>query len=340
MLRVFLFLICLIQFLYAVELKDKAQKAFVEGDYENALILYDSLAISSEGAASDNARVMKAVIYEEYLGQLDSAQLIYQKLLHESPQSRSAKRWKRRLDKIEMLMPEKEVYASYRMTLMSREKASQKVGKLQSLFDKYPNFSKREELGRLLITQQNDLRNFGKALAVMEELRRKGAVFKKEVYKSAQVNAWREKITFLGWILVGVVLIGSLFLIKKVDKREVLGQFIKLLLAWIVITTIYLLAYYLHFSKDSNNPFIWHAPILLMGLMVIPILWLSLSSAFFKSAKLFYPLGLVPSLLLIFLLYHGFLYYQKQPMVLMDTFEDRMGEFFGLEKEDIKDGKN
>lgn len=340
MLRVFLFLFCCIHFLSATELKEKAQSAFVEGDYKKALILYDSLVISSEGAVSDNARAMKAVIYEEYLGQLDSALSIYTYLLQHSPHSRRVRRWKRRSQKIEKLLPEKELYAAYRMTLMSREKAEDKVGKLQSLFDKNPEFSKREELGRLLITQHNDLRNFGKALSVMETLKESGITFKDEHYKAAQVHAKRENITTLSWIVLVLILGASLFMLTKVDTRQVFGYFFKLSLGWFIIIVIYLLAYYLHFSKDANNPFVWYAPILLMGLMVVPLFWLCLSSNYFKSAKLFYPVGLLPALLLIFLLYHSFLYYQKQPMVIMDTFEDRLGESFGFENEEIEDGKN
>lgn len=337
----FLILLLLLSLLNGANITSKdAQKLFVEGHYTEALNAYSNVALSQTGVKRANAKAMRAIIFEEYLGEVDSALAIYAKLLEEPLPQRLKKRWKRKEQKLLALGAQKEVYGSYRRSLISRQDTKVKVEELVTIFEKHPDFIKREELGRLIITQYNEIGSYRKSYNILKKLVGTGSEFEPSVIEQAKRNAFREFQTYFAFIYLGLIFILSILILFKINSMKWLKKISPFLGVWGVITAVYQIVYLIWFKQMDNNPFEWYAPLVLMGGLTLPFLWISLVQEKVKKGYSFILIAILPALCGIYLVVHTFLYMQKQPMELMDVFSDRLQEAFGKPEKGTINGQN
>lgn len=333
-------LIVLVSVSMATSLKDQAQQAFIDGSYEKSLTLYDSLLQKGSKAERETALSMKAIIYEECLGEIDSAVVMYSLLLQQSANARRVKRWKRNLDKLTGLGEYAEVYGAYRKLLMSNRSTKEKAQELSVLLYNNPDFEYIEEMGRLLITQYNELGNYIKASQTMDWLKDRGVVFNKDVYAATKRNANREKIVLFTVAFLIITVVMAMLFVFRFKEWGWVSPFIKLSIFWLALATLFEIVYLIGFKNMDNNPFTWYDPFLIMLLNLVPIAWLTICNRLCKSTALLSLMGFVPAAMLSVLLIHAFLYFQKQPMVIMDTFQSQLSEFFFDAEEQNRENNN
>lgn len=321
----------------AAGLKDSANNAFIAGDYEKALYLYDSLA---EADISERVHVlqMKASLYEEYLGEIDSALIIYSQLLDESGDARLKARVLRRVEYLKALYDQKEQYGLYQRTLVSRIDPRNKITAFEQILSQSPDFIKKEEILRLLTTLYHDQGQYREAYRVVKRRIAEFGPVEKEVETSTRRYARREFLHYLSvaFILVMLIVLALLF---PSHRKKVLPQLKPLLFSWFLITLLFAVVYYVKIADGFYNPFVWYSPWVLMGLNILPILWLVLFTQV-RRGKIFNAVvGVGPALFSFFLLFQIFLYSHKKPMALMDTFLDRQLELFTSEDLLLEDNR-
>lgn len=334
-------LMCLLLYIesvIAVSLQERAQQAFIEGAYVHSLLLFDSLQLRGSSQEEVRALSMKAVIYEECLGEIDSAIVTYEKLLSSGGSRRKQRLWRQKYEKLINLGAHAAVYGQYRKVLMSSQPTKGKAEELETLFLEHPDFQYSEELGKLLITQLNELKRYTKALQVMEKMKQRGFSFTAPVYKTARRNAQREKITLFTWFFCFIFVVFSVLAMWRLELSTWLVQFAVIATVWMVVALLFEIVYLIWFKDLDNNPFQWYQPFTLLVLNLLPLLWIVLSVRLFKRGLGTYLLGFIPATLLMILLFHTLLYYQKDPMILMDSFQSQLQEHFLDSKEDKGEG--
>lgn len=313
-------------------LAKEAQKLFIEGQYKKALSTYDRVAQSETGVKRAKAHAMRAGIFEDYLGDIDSALAIYTKLLEGPLPIRLKKRWKRKEKELLFLVQQKEVYGRYRRCLVSRQSTEDKVEELVDIFETHPNFIKREELGRCLVSLYNEIGRYRKSYGILKSLKETGICFEPSMIEKSKRNAQRELIhnIAIGYFCLITFLAITLFLQTK--KWNWLRKVTPFVAVWLLLTILFQVVYTIWFKDMDNNPFDWFAPLLLMSGFIPPFLWITLIHEKIEKGYSFLLIVILPAMCGIYLVLHTFLYVQKQSMDLMDTFTDRLQEGLGKEK--------
>ncbi len=322
--------------LFATTLKDEAQDAFIAGEYEEALILFDSLLQDSTSTTRIISHEMRASIFEEYYGEIDSAIIEYTAILHENISTRKHQRIQKKITYLSNLGDEKEVYGLYRKTVMSREAPLETIRKLENILEEYPQFSLRNELREILISDYYSVKRYNLALEMIYDLKNDGV----EVYDSrimnAQRYAFRQNLVRVSLIFISIMAIIALVLTKNRGNHR-LSHYRILSLRWFITTILFEGIYLIFFWKSDNNPFYWYSPLLLFGAYLIPILWSEAFRVILKGKVKRFIVGIIPSTVAFFMIFHLFLYFQKQPMELIDSFEERAIEIL-YTAEEIENG--
>lgn len=310
-------------------LKEYANEAFIAGEYEKALHLYDSLA-EVDPAEKIHVHQMKASIYEEYLGEIDSALAVYSQILEESSDSRLRKRVTKRVAYLNGLGDQRELFGLYQRTLVSRIDPREKISAFEKILTESPDFIKNEEILRLLTTLYHDEGQYRDAYRVVKRRIAEFGPVEKEVETSTRRYARREVTHYLSIAVILIMLVVLALLFPRY-RRVIVPKVKPLLFFWFLIMILFSTIYYVKIADGFYNPFKWYSPWILMGLNILPIIWITLFNQLEKGKFFAVAIGIVPALFSFFLLFQIFLYSHKTPMALMDTFLDRQLELFTSE---------
>lgn len=316
-------------------LKESAHDAFIAGEYEKALLLYDSLSDVTTSRKRVHALQMKASIYEEYLGEIDSALIIYNQILNESSDSRLNVRTQKRIKSLNALGDQKLLFGIYQRTLVSRIDSKDKITAFEKILKESPDFIKNEEILRLLTPLYHDEGHYIQANRILQKRIAEFGPVDDELKTSTERYARREYLHYLSVTTIIAMTIIVIALFPRY-KREILPQIKPLLFTWFLITLVFSTIYYVKIADGFYNPFKWYSPWILMGLNLLPIVWLTLFNQMKKGRVFSIGIGVLPAIFSFVLLFQIFLYSHKTPMDLMDTFTDRQLELFT--SEDLQQG--
>ncbi len=316
--------------LSASSLKERAHEAFIAGEYNNALHLFDSLSRDSSQSQQISAIELRAVIFEEYLGEIDSAITHFTILLDKPLSHRKKQRIKKRLNGLLALGHERELYSNYKKTVMLRIPPKAKIKLLEEMRVSHPDFSLKNELCELLITEYHVVGNYVEAEKLLFTMKKEGFHVSEQRLLAARHYAIRHRLHWISILILGIIglsLIVNLFKSKSITFK----RFTLLLVSWGVVAVIFELIYLRWFLGMDNNPFFWYSPLLLFSLFIIPLTWSITMALKYRDHKLVY-LIFFPTALAILASFHLFLYSHKNSTEIIDVFEDRFIEVFTSDK--------
>jgi len=318
--------------LYSANL-DSAKALFSRGEAIAALPQFDTLARTDTGEIHTAALQMQAIIYEEYLGKIDSAQAVYRRLAESGSTTASRTYAVNRLAFLDSLGTEAPVYGRYRAILMSKQNAVEKASLLKQLLRENAYFVKKKELLDIAAALYSEQNRHVAAWMTLRELTATGAVIDPIRLTFAAQNAWRELLFFIAIAGLFIFSVRTILVARTHDVRALAIRLAVVSASWIGVIALYQILYMNHFNRDPNNPFALYAPIQMLVPCLIPLGWLAVGSMIRISLRKFAVLWVIPTILGMCAVIGLYFYLQPNAMVLIDSFQDRLVETVQTKKE-------
>ncbi len=239
--------------------KKMAQDHFASGEYKKAYLLFSKVYSDSKSshAHQKNALSMKALLSEQYLGNLDSALIFYQIYLQRF--CRKTREQKRVREKIIFLqsIEEKEAYETYQKAIFTTSSDRSRTNQLLIFIKNNPRFFlKREALKQCAIAALN-YQNYAQAFASYTLLKKEYiplTLTEKRQYDLTKRMYFRYRLIqfiFIIWIITAILLL------TRVTKSTIAICKLKVayMLGWGTVLSVFLIIYATVIVRGSHNPF-------------------------------------------------------------------------------------
>lgn len=261
-----LVLICIIFILLGSDieqLKANAQKEYISGNYIQSNIYFSDICIhiNSDYNTKKYAYKMKALLMEQYLGDIDSAIFIYNFYRdHFCQTPREIKIADQKLDFLQSLGDKSKIYGEYQKIIFTNSNDLNRTRSLDQFLKENPSFFKRKEALKQCAIAALNSNQFKIANKAYKNIKHEYSplseteltqynLSKRMYYRYTLFN-----MTILIWSITLILIIFELLKILK-HKYQNIRYPVPSLFIWLILLTLFILIYAFRIYHSDHNPF-------------------------------------------------------------------------------------
>lgn len=329
------------------EMKETSQKAFIMGDYQNANRLFSNICIhpNSNKNEKKHAYRMKALIMEQYFGDIDSAIMTYEIYLKSyCTKQREIEITKDKLNFLNSLGDQKEIYGEFQRIIFTTKDDLTRTKELDKFNKRNISFIMRKDAlkhcaiaglnSQQYVISYKTYNIIKEEFPPLSETEEDQFSMSKRMYKRYRFTL----IVFLTW-LFGVFLF-AFEMVNIFRKRTIITPSLLKTgtIGWFIILLTYWLIYKIKIINGDHNPFRISDMLLMSTVFTISILFNNMIQ-FSNHKRLYRILITVVTTMSILGTAYFSTYNRPDRINVMDDLYDQVGDIFIKDKNE-KTGTN